>query len=424
MGAHLMEKKETQFELVEIEKLIPYVNNARTHSDKQIDKIASSIKEFGFLNPLIISEDNVILCGHGRYYAAKKLGLTKLPCIRESHLTEAQRKAYILADNRLAEDAGWDDELLKVEIEFLKGEDFDVDVIGFDEKELMDLFKTNTPIEDDGFDLSEALKKATFVKTNDIWIVGRHRLMCGNSALQEDVDKLMNGQLADLLLTDPPYGVDYEDNEGKKLEGDDLDEEKLGILLTSAFGCAANVMKKGAPFYIWHADNKRYVFEGACRKIKWQIRQNIIWEKNAPTMGRQDFQWQHEPCLYGWKSGASHFWYKDRSEKTILKFNKPKHNDIHPTMKPLDLFGYQMECSSKEGDIILDLFGGSGTSIISAEKLDRTCYMMEKDPMYASAILRRYVENTNKPEEVYCLRNGKKIPYKDLVIEVETNAKA
>ena len=433
MGAFLMDKnKETQFELVEIDKLIPYVNNARTHSDKQIDKIAASIKEFGFLNPLIISEDNVILCGHGRYYAAKKLGLTKLPCIRESHLTEAQRKAYILADNRLAEDAGWDEDLLKIELEALECDDFDLGLTGFDEKELADLFRDpNETIEDDGYDVDSSLEKPSFANKGDVWLLGRHRLMCGDSTKQEDINVLMENAKADLFLTDPPYNVNYGSRgklykekggydcgmEDRTILNDNMADDDFRNFLVNAFKCADSAMKKGASFYIFHADSEGYNFRGACHDIGWNIRQCLIWAKNTIVLGRQDYQWKHEPCLYGWKDGASHSWYSDRSQTTILNFDKPKNNDLHPTMKPLGLIGYLAQNSSKKDDIVLDLFGGSGTTLIACENLERICYMMELDDKYVSVIVRRYIENTGKNEDVYCLRDGKKIPYSELVVE-------
>ena len=413
-----MDTKLLEYELVDVSKLIPYANNSRTHTDEQIAKVMASIKEFGFINPILISEDYVITAGHCRLIAAQRLGMEKVPCIKENYLTPSQRKAYVIADNRLALDAGWDEEMLKIELESLGDDGYDIGLTGFDEKELNQLFRENESHEDN-FDLSEALKKASFVEKNDIWIVGRHRLMCGDSTKQDDVNALMNDKQADLLLTDPPYGVDYEASNGNKIENDNLDEENLKAFLIETFKCADNVMKKGSPFYIWHADNRRYCFEGACREIGWKVRQNIIWKKNAPTLGRQDYQWLHEPCLYGWKEGASHSWYTGRSEKTVVEFDKPKHNDIHPTMKPVDLFSYQIQNSTKAGDIVLDLFGGSGTAMISCEYIDRVCYLMEFEEKYASAILRRYVENFGDDGNIYCLRNGEKIPYKDLVKEID-----
>lgn len=419
MGVVLMDKKVTQFELVEIEKLIPYVNNARTHSDKQIDKIAASIKEFGFLNPIIISEDNVILCGHGRYYAAKKLGLTMLPCIRESHLTEAQRKAYILADNRLAEDAGWDEDLLRIELEDLVSSEFDIGLIGFDDKELDDLFQTKTEVEDDGYDLTAALEKASFVKRGDIWIVGRHRLMCGDATSSDDVNKLMDGKKANLVLTDPPYGVSFKSSSGLTIKNDALKGDNFVNFLFAAFKNMVDHLEAGGSAYCFHADTEGLKFRVAFEEAGFHLSGCCVWVKDSLVLGRSDYQWQHEPVLYGFLKNGTHHWYSDRKQTTVWNFKKPKRNENHPTSKPLDLLSYPIQNSSQENSIVIDTFGGSGSTLMACELTNRICYTMELDEKYASVILRRYVENTNKPEDVYCLRDGEKIPYSDLVIELD-----
>ena len=431
MGVILMEEpKLLQYELVDTDKLIPYANNSRTHTDEQIAKVMASIKEFGFINPILITDDYVITAGHARLIAAQRLGLKQVPCIKENYLTPAQRKAYVIADNRLALDAGWDEEMLKVELSALQDQAFDVSITGFDEKELDALFRDpNETVHDDEYDVDDALEQPSFAKRGDIWLVGRHRLMCGDSTKQEDVDALMDNAKADLYLTDPPYNVNY-GSRGKlyKEKGgydcginertilnDNMEDTDFRNFLVNAFKCADSAMKKGASFYIFHSDSEGYNFRGACHDVGWNVRQCLIWAKNAIVLGRQDYQWKHEPCLYGWKDGASHSWYSDRSQTTILNFDRPKNNDLHPTMKPLALFGYLAQNSTKKDDIILDLFGGSGTALITCESLERICYMMELDDKYVSVIVRRYIEYTGRTDDIYCLRDGKKIPYNELV---------
>lgn len=373
---------------IKIDDIIPYSGNAKEHPQEQIEQIKNSIKEFGNNDPIAVDESNVIIEGHGRYIALKELGYEETDCIVLFGLTEEQKSAYRIVHNQLTMNSGFDEEMLREE---LKKISFDMTEFGLTEEMLADL-EERKEIEDDDFDIDEALDQIEepVTKLGDIWKLGRHYLMCGDSTKQEFVLKLMQGNKVDLFLTDPPYGVNYEGSDGQTIKNDDLPEPILFELLTKAFKCADEVLKEGSTFFIWHADSRRYIFEGACREIGWQIRQNIIWCKNAPTYGKQDFQWQHEPCLYGWKSGASHNWYSDRTQKTLLYFDKPKHNDLHPTMKPLDLFGYQVQLSSKKNDIVLDLFGGSGTAICACEKLDRTCYTMELEPKYCDVIIKRW----------------------------------
>lgn len=414
-----------QYELVEVEKLIPYANNSRTHTDEQISKVMASIKEFGFINPILITEDYVITAGHCRLIAAQRLGMKKVPCIKENYLTPAQRKAYVIADNRLALDAGWDEDLLRIELEDLQGSDFDIGVIGFEEDELNDLFKSPvTEVEDDGFDLSEALEKASFVEKGDVWIVGRHRLVCGDATNEEDVEKLMDGKRANLVLTDPPYGVDFKSSSGLKIKNDALKGDNFVNFLYAAFKNMVDHCEPGASAYCFHADTEGTKFRVAFEEAGFHLAGCCIWVKDSLVLGRSDYQWQHEPVLYGFLQNGTHHWYSDRKQTTIWNFKKPKRNENHPTSKPLDLLSYPIQNSSQENAIVIDTFGGSGSTLMACELTNRICYTMELDEKYASVILRRYVENTGRPDDVYCLRNGEKIPYSDLVIELETDAKA
>lgn len=381
---------------VNIDKLVPYANNARKHSSEQINLIQSSLREFGFINPVIIDKEYSIIAGHGRVLAAKKEGIKSIPCVKVEHLTEAQKKAYILADNRLAELSEWDEELLKIEIEELEGFDFDMELLGFDIDDFV--FDENYDVGSnaDEDDYEESMPVISKSKYGDIYQLGEHRLMCGDSTNIHDVKKLMNGIFADLLITDPPYNVDYHGGTSDKLtiKNDSMEDAKFRAFLTDAFNCADEVMKPGAVFYIWHADSEGFNFRAACKEAGWEVRQCLIWKKSSLVLGRQDYQWQHEPCLYGWKDGAGHLWVSDRKQTTILEFEKPKRNDFHPTMKPVKLFDYQIRNNTKEKDIVLDLFGGSGTAIISCEQNGRICNTMELDPCYVDVIIDRWEKFT------------------------------
>lgn len=415
-----MVDKNPEYYLADISDLLPYVRNARTHSPEQIAQIAASIKEFGFLAPVIVSEDNTILCGHGRFYAAQKLGLKKIPCIKESHLTETQRRAYIIADNKLSLNAGWDNELLAVEIADLQGEDFDVSLLGFDEKEIADLFADgDKKVSDDDFDLTAALEKASFVEPGDVWIVGRHRMMCGSATDADNVNVLMNGKTANLIITDPPYNVSFKSSSGLKIENDSMDGGDFYAFLKSAFDNMAAHLEKGGAAYVFHADTEGLNFRKAFIDAGFHLAGCCIWVKNSLVLGRSDYQWQHEPVLYGFLNNGKHKWYSDRKQTTVWNFDKPKRNENHPTSKPLDLLAYPIGNSSQENAVVLDLFGGSGSTLMTCEQTNRICYTMELDPKYASVILRRYVEFTNRTEDVFVTRGDKNIPYSELVKEVE-----
>lgn len=411
----------SEMNLVDIDKLIPYVNNARTHSKEQINKLRASIREFGFINPVIIDRDYNVIAGHGRIMASKEEGIDKVPCVFVDYLTDAQKKAYILADNRMALDADWDEELLKVEIESLQGADFDLNLTGFDEAELMDIFgdDNQSRAKDDDFDLTAALEKASFVEKGDVWTVGRHRLMCGDATSSEDVSTLMGNTKANLILTDPPYGVSFKSSSGLTIQNDSMKNEEFYNFLLASFKCMAEHLENGGSAYVFHADTEGLNFRKAFIDAGFHLAGCCIWVKDSLVLGRSDYQWQHEPVLYGFMQNGKHKWYSDRKQTTIWNFDKPKRNANHPTSKPLDLLSYPIGNSTQENGVVIDTFGGSGSTMMACEQMDRICYMMELDEKYASVILRRYVENTNNAEGVFVERNGRKIPYTELVKEVE-----
>ena len=416
-----MGKTTTQMQLVPLSKLVPYVNNARTHSPEQITKLRSSLREFGFVNPVIIDQDFGIIAGHGRVIAAKEEGIEEVPCVFVDYLTEAQKKAYILADNRFAQDAGWDEELLRIEIESLQGADFDVSLTGFDPDELADLFAddSDSDVKDDDFDLSAALEKAAFVKKGDIWTVGRHRLMCGDATSADDVAALMDGKRANLVVTDPPYGVSFKSSDGLTIENDSMKGDEFYQFLLAAFQNVVANLEKGGAAYVFHADTEGLNFRRAFQDAGFHLAGCCIWVKNSLVLGRSDYQWQHEPVLYGFLQNGKHPWYSDRKQTTIWNYDKPKRNKNHPTSKPLDLLGYPICNSSQENGIVIDTFGGSGSTLMACEQSGRICYMLELDEKYASVILRRYVEDTGDADGVYVIRDGERIPYADLVKHVE-----
>ena len=418
-----MAKTTTEMQLVPLSKLVPYINNARTHSPEQVTKLRSSLREFGFVNPVIIDRDYGIIAGHGRVMAAKEEGIEEVPCVFVDYLTEAQKKAYIIEDNRFAQDAGWDEELLRIEIEALQGMDFDVGLTGFNDDEIADLFDANgkSEAEDDDFDLSAALEKASFVQRGDIWTVGRHRLMCGDATSTKDVAALMDGKKANLIVTDPPYNVDFKSSNGLSIKNDKLENDKFYKFLLAAFHNMAANLEKGGAAYVFHADTEGLNFRRAFIDAGFHLAGCCIWVKNSLVLGRSDYQWQHEPVLYGFLQNGKHYWSKNagRSQTTIWNFDKPKKNKNHPTSKPLDLLAYPIGNSSRENSIVIDTFGGSGSTMMACEQTNRICYTMELDEKYASVILRRFVENGGDPKGVYVIRNGEKYMYPDLAKEVE-----
>jgi len=380
-----------------VSELIPYVNNSRTHSDEQVAQIAASIKEFGWTNPILVDGSNGIIAGHGRLMAARKLGYEEVPTIELKDLTETQKKAYIIADNRLALNAGWDNEILTIELNDLLADGFALEMLGFDPKELNALLEPEVVEGLTDEDEAPTVPVEAKTKPGDIYQLGKHKVMCGDSCSVTDMEKLCD-QPVDMWLTDPPYNVAYEGKtkDALTIQNDSMNDDQFRQFLRDAYVTADLVMKPGAVFYIWHADSEGYNFRGAAQDAGWKVRQCLIWKKSTMVMGRQDYHWKHEPCLYGWKEGAGHLWATDRKQTTILEFDKPSRNGEHPTMKPVALFEYQMLNNTKGGDIVLDSFGGSGTTLIAAEKNGRVARIMELDSKYCDVIVKRWEDFTGK----------------------------
>lgn len=372
-----------------IKSIRPYEKNPR-RNDEAVDAVAASIREFGWQQPIVVDKDGVIIAGHTRYKAAKKLKCDTVPVVVADDLTEDQVKAYRLADNKTGELAEWDTALLGEELAELA--DFDMSQFGFDTI----LQEEVREAEEDDYEVNPPEEPKA--KPGDIYQLGRHRLMCGDSTDAESVYQLCQDGQVDLLLTDPPYGLDYtgKTKDALKIKNDAASDESLRDMLADAFAAADSVMKPGAVFYIWHAETKALVFRIACQMAGWEVRQVLIWAKNTMVMGRQDYQWKHEPCLYGWKDGAAHLWASDRKQTTILNFDRPTKNKEHPTMKPVKLFDYQIQNNTKGGDIVLDLFGGSGTTIVACEQNGRCARVMELDPRYVDVIIDRWEKLTGE----------------------------
>jgi len=399
-----------QIESLPVSDLIPYARNSRTHSDEQVTQIAASIREFGFTNPVLIDSNGTIIAGHGRVMAAKKVGLAEVPCLRLEHLSPSQIRAYVIADNKLALNAGWDDEMLKAELLTLQEEGFNTDLTGFSDDELNALL--NSEIIEGQTDPDEIPEPPVepITKLGDIWVLGNHRLMCGDSTSIDNAKRLMGDELAELLITDPPYNVDMtaknemlqkagkarKDESTFGIQNDKMSNDDFRQFLRDVYSTANSAMRDGAVFYIWFADVETSNFSGAISDVGWKLSQMVIWKKSSFVLGRKDYHFIHEPCLYGWKDGASHYWGSDRSQTTVLDFKKPAKSELHPTMKPVELFEYQISNSSKPNDVVLDLFGGSGTTAIACERLSRKARLMELDPKYCDVIVKRWEDFTGK----------------------------
>lgn len=408
-------------EYIALAELKRYERNARTHSAGQIAQIVASMEEFGFTNPVLIDEGNTLIAGHGRIAAAEQIGMTEIPAIRLAGLSEAQKKALRIADNSLALNAGWDLDLLAQELHDLELEDFGLSVLGFDDQFMDGLLDGSLLSDDEQAEDEEPTPEPpedAVSAPGDVWLMGRHRLMCGDATSFESVETLTEGQQVDLLLTDPPYNVNYTGGtaEAMTIQNDNLTDREFRQFLRDAFSTADAAMRPGAAFYVWHADSESYNVRGAALEVGWQVRQCLIWNKNSLVLGRQDYHWKHEPCLYGWKAGAAHYWGSDRCQSTVLDFNRPTRSAEHPTMKPVSLVEYQIRNSSRRGETVLDLFGGSGTTLIGCENAGRTARLMEMDPRYCDVIIRRWQNQTGQAatlqqtgqtfQELEALRNG------------------
>ena len=374
---------------IKLSDLKPYERNPRNNKEA-VDYVANSIREFGFKNPIIVDKNNVIVAGHTRYLACKKLGIKEVPCVIADDLTDEQIKAFRLADNKVAEIATWDLDLLDEELNDLFN--FDMSDFGFD----VGLEELEEAQEDE-FDIDE-LPEEPKAKLGDIYQLGNHRLMCGDSTDEKDVNKLVGEATIDLLITDPPYNVDYtgKTEDALKIENDKMENDAFHEFLVNAFTNAYNVIKGGGCFYCWYASKEVVNFHTSIEESGFTVKQELIWNKNSMVMGRQDYQWKHEPCLYGWKETDPHVWCGDRKQTTVIDWNRPTKSDLHPTMKPIGLFDYQIRNSTKQGENVLDLFGGSGTTIMACEQNDRHAYVMEYDPKYVDVIISRWEQYTGK----------------------------
>ena len=382
-------------------ELIEYENNPR-NNEAAIDAVAKSIEEFGFKVPIVITKENVIIAGHTRLKASLKLGLATVPCIVADDLTEGQIKAFRLADNKTAELASWDFTKLESELESIE---MDMSVFGFEDLES----KVPDNATDDDFDPSEELTETPYTKKDDIYLLGNHRVMCGDATIKESVDKLIQDEKVDLTFTDPPYNVDYEGTAGK-IMNDKMEDNTFYLFLFQAFKNMFEHTKPGGAIYVCHADTEGINFRTAFKNAGFKLAECLVWVKNALVLGRQDYHWRHEPILYGWREGAAHYFIDDRTQDTIWEYNKPKRNEEHPTMKPLELCGRAIANSSRVGEIVLDLFGGSGSTLISSDQLQRKARLMELDERFVDVIVKRYIKYKGSSDDCYLIRNGEKIP--------------
>lgn len=385
---------------IKIEKLKPAEYNPRKDlkpEDEEYQKIKKSITEFGYVAPLIVNSNMTVIGGHQRLKVLKELGYTEVECVIVD-LDQEKEKALNIALNKISGD--WDNDKLEELLAELKQTDIDMDITGFSFDEVDEILKDITGSKEDDFDLDQALDEIEepVSKRGDVWILGKNRLMCGDSTQKEDVMHLMNNQEADMILTDPPYNVDYEGktSEALKIENDNMSETEFYNFLLDSFKNMFDSIKYGGSAYVFHADTEGLNFRNAFKSCGFKLAQCLVWVKNTFVMGRQDYQWKHEPILYGWKPGAGHYFVDNRKQSTVLEFDKPSRNAEHPTMKPVDLLVYLIKNSSKENDLILDLFGGSGSTLIAAEQTQRRCYTMELDPKYCDVIIKRWENLTGE----------------------------
>jgi DNA modification methylase len=415
-------KTSSEFQLVETSKLIPYVNNARTHSKEQITKLRSSLREFGFVNPVIIDKEYNVLAGHGRLAAAKEEGIKEVPCVFVDHLSEAQKKAYILADNRMALDAGWDDELLAVEMEELKNLGFDLGLTGFDESEIADLFAVDSSeAKEDDFDVDAELEKPSKTKSGDIWHIGRHTVICGDSTLPETYAALLGDTKVNLVCTDPPYLVNLESSSGK-IKNDDLDDEKGYEFLKSAFERFRDSMAKDASIYVFYATSKARVFHDAYEDAGFKVGAGLVWKKDRLVLTRTDWKYIHEPIIWGWRKDGKHIWYGDQKQKTVFEFDRIKNSKDdgcgHPSSKPVPLIAYLVSQCTQSNGLVLDGFLGSASTLVACEQLDRICYGVELEPKFVDVAVERYKAlKGGAADDIYVIRNGEKIMYKDVEVQ-------
>ena len=409
----------TQMELVSIDRLVPYVNNARTHNEQQIMKLRSSLREFGFINPVIIDRQLNVLAGHGRIMAATAEGLKEVPCVYAEHLTEAQKKAYILADNRMALDADWDEELLKVEIEALKAEDFDLGLTGFDEKELASFFDTDNEAQEDDFDVEAELQKPCFSQSGDVWLLGRHKVICGDSTLPETYDRLLGGMKVNLVCTDAPYFVELKNKSGT-IANDNLGDKEAYEFLMKCFTNFKNAMAKDASIYEFYATMKSRVFYDAFEDAGFKVGAGLIWKKPRAPFMRTDWKFNMEPIIFGWRKDGKHIWYGDQKQTAVFEFDGIKDSEKegcgHPSSKPVPLIAYLIRQCTHSNGLVLDGFLGSASTLIACEQLERICYGVELEPKFVDVAVKRYIQQVGSSDNVYVIRGDRKYAYSELEI--------
>lgn len=405
-----------EWRTIPVGELKPAAYNPRKKlkaGDKEYEKIKNSIQEFGYVEPIICNYDMTVIGGHQRLTVLKDLGYTEVQCVVVHIEDENKVKALNVALNKIT--GAWDEQLLADLLVDLKTQDFNTDFTGFEAPEIEQLFSKvrNKEIKEDDFDVDEELKKPTMSKLGDIWLLGRHRFICGDSTKPETYDVLMDGQLANMVLTDPPYNVDVEETAGK-IKNDNMADEDFYKFLFAAFVCMEQNMAQDASIYVFHADTQGLNFRKAFHDAGFYLSGCCIWKKNALVLGRSPYQWRHEPCLFGWKLGGKHQWYSDRKQTTIWEYDRPKSSKDHPTMKPVALMAYPIQNSSMSNCIVLDPFLGSGSTLIACEETNRICYGIELDEKFADVIVKRYIENKENADGVFLLRDGQKIPYADV----------
>lgn len=405
-----------EWRTIPVGELKPAAYNPRKKlkaGDKEYEKIKNSIQEFGYVEPIIVNYDMTIIGGHQRLTVMKDLGYTEVQCVVVRIEDENKVKALNVALNKIT--GAWDEQLLADLLVDLKSQDFNTDFTGFEAPEIEQLFSKvhNKEIKEDDFDVDEELKKPTMSKLGDIWLLGRHRFICGDSTKPETYDILMDGQLANMVLTDPPYNVDVEETAGK-IKNDNMADEDFYKFLFAAFVCMEQNMAQDASIYVFHADTQGLNFRKAFHDAGFYLSGCCIWKKNALVLGRSPYQWRHEPCLFGWKLGGKHQWYSDRKQTTIWEYDRPKSSKDHPTMKPVALMAYPIQNSCMSNCIVLDPFLGSGSTLIACEETNRICYGIELDEKFADVIVKRYIETKGNADGVFLLRDGQKIPYADV----------
>lgn len=412
-------EKEMQYYLADVSELIPYVRNARTHSEAQVSQIAASIREFGFLSPILVAEDNTILAGHGRLAAALKLGLKKVPCVKENHLTETQKRAYIIADNKLSLNAGWDSELLAVELSELEGADFNLDLLGFDEAELSSIFDADKDVSDDDFDVEKELKEPCFSKTGDIWTLGKHRIICGDSTDSSTFEKLLGETKVNLVCTDAPYFVNLENASGK-IKNDDLSDKEGYEFLMKVFTNFKNSMAADASIYEFYATMKARVFYDAFEDAGFKVAAGLIWKKPRAPLMRTDWKFNMEPIIYGWRKDGKHKWYGDQKQTAVFEFDGIKNSKEegcgHPSSKPVPLIAYLIKQSTQTNSVVLDGFLGSASTLIACEQIGRVCFGVELEPKFIDVAVKRYMKfHDDKTKDVLLIRDGKQYSFKQAI---------